>query len=352
MISALAAQAGRLGRARARRRRRRGSRSTWCGHGKLDAMTSKLRRGGSDSIILTGLRVRAHHGVFDFERANGQDFVDRRDGVARPRRAPRQATTSPTTVHYGELAVEVADAVRPRPGRPHRDARRARRGDRARAPAGRSAVEVTVHKPDAPIERAVRRRRRAHRRGAGRDRGARSASRQRLRRRRARRARVRQQPGRPGSDHPAARAPRSRERRASDVDAVSPLYETPALKLDGVDHERPPTSTPSRCVHTTARAAWPARRGQRRRGRAAAACARSAGATAPSTSTSSTTTASSSDDDRARRCRIPAPRERAFVLVPWLAGRPGCRARRSAARWPTSRPSATDPVPAVREGRS
>ena len=26
-------------------------------------------------ITLTGLRVRGHHGVFDFERREGQDFV-------------------------------------------------------------------------------------------------------------------------------------------------------------------------------------------------------------------------------------------------------------------------------------
>ena len=28
-----------------------------------------------DTITLSGLRVRAHHGVYDFERENGQDFV-------------------------------------------------------------------------------------------------------------------------------------------------------------------------------------------------------------------------------------------------------------------------------------
>ena len=36
------------------------------------------RRGGAmsaDTIRLTGLRARGHHGVFDFERAQGQDFV-------------------------------------------------------------------------------------------------------------------------------------------------------------------------------------------------------------------------------------------------------------------------------------
>ena len=29
----------------------------------------------SDLITLTGLRVRGTHGVYDFERADGQDFV-------------------------------------------------------------------------------------------------------------------------------------------------------------------------------------------------------------------------------------------------------------------------------------
>ena len=28
-----------------------------------------------DRITLTGLRVRGNHGVFDFERRDGQDFV-------------------------------------------------------------------------------------------------------------------------------------------------------------------------------------------------------------------------------------------------------------------------------------
>jgi CubicO group peptidase (beta-lactamase class C family) len=28
-----------------------------------------------DRITLTGIRVRAHHGVFDFEREQGQEFV-------------------------------------------------------------------------------------------------------------------------------------------------------------------------------------------------------------------------------------------------------------------------------------
>ena len=29
----------------------------------------------TDRILLTGLRARGNHGVYDFERADGQDFV-------------------------------------------------------------------------------------------------------------------------------------------------------------------------------------------------------------------------------------------------------------------------------------
>ena len=67
--------------------------------------------GTADRITLTGLRVRGHHGVFDFERRDGQDFVvdvalelDTRPGRAR-------ATTWRDTVHYGELAEAAAAVV-------------------------------------------------------------------------------------------------------------------------------------------------------------------------------------------------------------------------------------------------
>src|SRR5689334_24921155 len=86
-----------------------GSPSTWCGHGKLDAMSSIQPR-PADSIILTGLRVRANHGVFDFERADGQDFVV--DVTAwLDLSAAAAGDDLASTVHYGELAEEVVAAV-------------------------------------------------------------------------------------------------------------------------------------------------------------------------------------------------------------------------------------------------
>jgi dihydroneopterin aldolase len=102
-----------------------------------------------DSITLTGLRVRAHHGVYDFERENGQDFViDLRVGIDLRRAA--QSDDVSTTIHYGELAERVAAAVAADPV------------DLIETVAERIAalvlsypaaedVTVTVHKPDAPI---------------------------------------------------------------------------------------------------------------------------------------------------------------------------------------------------------
>lgn len=103
-----------------------------------------------DRITLTGLRVRAHHGVFDFERRDGQDFVI--DVVAAVDLAP--AATGDDlgrTVHYGVLAEAVVAAVERDPV------------DLIETVAERVAavvlahdaveqVEVTVHKPQAPIE--------------------------------------------------------------------------------------------------------------------------------------------------------------------------------------------------------
>lgn len=102
-----------------------------------------------DRITLTGVRVRAHHGVFDFEREQGQEFVID-VAVAVDLAAAASGDDLGRTVHYGELAEAVADAVRRDPV------------DLIETVAERVAavalaypaveeVEVTVHKPEAPI---------------------------------------------------------------------------------------------------------------------------------------------------------------------------------------------------------
>lgn len=120
-----------------------------CGRGKLEAMTRLAATRPSDAIVLTGLRVRAHHGVYDFERENGQDFVV--DVTAwLDLAAPAASDDVAATVHYGELAEEIADAVRRDPvDLIETVAERVAGVVLAHPPV--DAVEVTVHKPDAPI---------------------------------------------------------------------------------------------------------------------------------------------------------------------------------------------------------
>ena len=64
----------------------------------------------ADVIALTGLRVFGHHGVFDFERREGQDFVV--DVELELDTSPAAASDDVTdTVHYGELAEALAAVV-------------------------------------------------------------------------------------------------------------------------------------------------------------------------------------------------------------------------------------------------
>ncbi|NQX16539.1 dihydroneopterin aldolase [Rathayibacter sp. VKM Ac-2857] len=102
-----------------------------------------------DSITLTGLRVRAHHGVFDFERENGQDFViDATVWLDLTPAANGDALAE--TVHYGELAIALADAVTRDPVDLIETVAE-RLAAVALSFAAAEVVRITVHKPDAPI---------------------------------------------------------------------------------------------------------------------------------------------------------------------------------------------------------
>lgn len=102
-----------------------------------------------DSITLTGLRAAGHHGVFEHERTDGQEFVI--DVTVWLDFAAAAASDAlERTIHYGVLAEEVVAAVERDPVDlietvaeriaavvlEHRPARR---------------VRVTLHKPSAPI---------------------------------------------------------------------------------------------------------------------------------------------------------------------------------------------------------
>lgn len=102
-----------------------------------------------DRIAVTGIRVRAHHGVFEFERAEGQEFVID-VSVAVDLAAAASGDDLSRTVHYGELAEAVAAAV----GRDPVDLIETVAERVAGVALGYPAieeVEVTVHKPQAPI---------------------------------------------------------------------------------------------------------------------------------------------------------------------------------------------------------
>ena len=67
----------------------------------------------SHKIKIKGLRVYAHHGVFDFERQNGQDFyIDVTVWVT-----GKSTLTDDLnhTVHYGDLAKALVEAAKSQP---------------------------------------------------------------------------------------------------------------------------------------------------------------------------------------------------------------------------------------------
>ena len=102
-------------------------------------------------IKLTGLRVFAYHGVFDFERQNGQDFyIDATIWIDGDKAAFTDDLAN--TVHYGMLAQALVENARKEPV------------DLLETLAQRlldtvmnfnfgavEKAEITVHKPDAPI---------------------------------------------------------------------------------------------------------------------------------------------------------------------------------------------------------
>ena len=106
---------------------------------------------------MRGIEVHAHHGVFDFERRDGQKFlIDLRLGL--DTRSAAGGDDLSRTVDYGVLVDEVKAAAESDPV------------DLIETLAQRIAdvclghqqvewVEVTVHKPHAPIAATVRRRR-------------------------------------------------------------------------------------------------------------------------------------------------------------------------------------------------
>lgn len=108
--------------------------------------------GVTDRIVLTGLTVRGRHGVFEHERRDGQDFVVDLTAWLDLTAAGRSDDLA-DTLDYGALAEAAAEIVA---GPPCDliETVAARIADAVLAApnfARVRAVEVTVHKPSAPI---------------------------------------------------------------------------------------------------------------------------------------------------------------------------------------------------------
>ncbi|GAB3438525.1 2-amino-4-hydroxy-6-hydroxymethyldihydropteridine diphosphokinase [Phycicoccus ginsengisoli] len=103
----------------------------------------------TDQIVLKGISARGHHGVLDFEKRDGQTFVV--DVTMDVDLAPAGSSDDlADTVNYADVAADVVALVE---GEPLDliEALAARIADRVLARPLVEAVEVTVHKPEAPV---------------------------------------------------------------------------------------------------------------------------------------------------------------------------------------------------------
>jgi 7,8-dihydroneopterin aldolase/epimerase/oxygenase len=107
-------------------------------------------RTAPDRLAVRGIRAVGHHGVFDFERRDGQTFVvDLVLGL--DTRAAARSDDLHDTVDYGTLVAAVKKAIESDPVDLIETL--AERISRVCLADGRVAwSEVTVHKPEAPIE--------------------------------------------------------------------------------------------------------------------------------------------------------------------------------------------------------
>ena len=104
----------------------------------------------TDRITLTGLTARGHHGVYDFEREAGQDFIV--DVVLQMDLATAASSDDVAdTAHYGHLADRLVEIIAGPPVNlieTLADRLATACLDDPRV----EAVTVTVHKPQAPIQ--------------------------------------------------------------------------------------------------------------------------------------------------------------------------------------------------------
>jgi len=103
----------------------------------------------TDRIVLQGISAHGHHGVLDFEKADGQEFVVD-VALEVDLRRPGGSDVLAHTVNYAEVAADVVSLITG----PSLDLIEALADKIALAALRRplvQAVEVTVHKPQAPV---------------------------------------------------------------------------------------------------------------------------------------------------------------------------------------------------------
>jgi len=103
----------------------------------------------TDRIELRGLKVRGNHGVFAHERVDGQDFIVDIT-VWMDLAAAAASDNLADTYDYGQLAQRAADIVAG-PARDLIETVAAEIAEEVMCDARVQAVEVTLHKPHAPI---------------------------------------------------------------------------------------------------------------------------------------------------------------------------------------------------------
>jgi 7,8-dihydroneopterin aldolase/epimerase/oxygenase len=111
-------------------------------------MTQSQER-ADDRLVLRGVRAVGHHGVLDFERRDGQEFVVDVELALDTRDAARTDDLT-ATVHYGHLAQRIHDTIGSDPVNLIETLAQ-RLADVCLAEPRVAEVEVTVHKPQAPI---------------------------------------------------------------------------------------------------------------------------------------------------------------------------------------------------------
>jgi len=108
-----------------------------------------VRSPGPDRITVRGIRATGFHGVYAEERRTGQPFVV--DVVLHLDLGPAAASDDvAATVHYGQLAEKVVAAIESDPV-DLIETLAQRVADLALSYPVVDGVEVTVHKPEAPV---------------------------------------------------------------------------------------------------------------------------------------------------------------------------------------------------------